>query len=405
VSTDGPDRAGPPSDAEGGRTAIVAMAVVVCAVLPVLLTGALAVQIRRELGLGPLEIGMATAAFFGAGALGSTLLGRLTQRLGPATGLRLSAGLSVVSGLGIALFATSVTSLFGLLAVAGLANAVSHPAANLALLQGVRPARQGFVFGIKQAAVPIAGLLAGLAVPAIALTVGWRVAFALGGGTALVMGVVAPLVVRRVEPPRQRGPVARLSVPLAPMLTLTAAAGLGAMAANSLGAFLVLSATESGLSEGGAGVLLSTSSAAGIAVRIAAGWLADRVTGGRLKGVAGLMLAGATGLALLAVPQPGTTIVGAIVAFALGWGWPGLFNFAVARTNPQAPATATGVVQTGIYIGASVGPWLFGTLVTASSYSVAWATMAAASTAGTLLMLAGRRGVVRARAAAATGPG
>jgi MFS family permease len=376
------------------------MAVVVCAVLPVLLTGALAVQIRRDLGLGPVEIGLATTSFFGAGALGSSLLGRMTQRLGPAAGLRLAAGLSVLSSLGIALFATSATILFSLLAVSGLANAVSHPAANLALLQGVRAARHGLVFGIKQSAVPIAGLLAGLAVPAIALTIGWRYAFAVGGVTALVMGVLAPLVVRRSEPPRARGPAARLTVPMWPMVTLTVAAGLGAMASNSLGAFLVLSATETGLSEGAAGVLLSVSSGAGIAVRVAVGWLADRVGSGRLKGVAGLMFAGAAGLALLAVPTTATTIIGGIVAFGLGWGWPGLFNFAVARANPDAPATATGVVQTGIYIGASLGPWLFGTLATAASYAVAWSTMASAAAAGTLLMLVGRRGVLRARAAA-----
>src|SRR5829696_7279082 len=57
--------------------------------------------------------------------------------------------------------------------IAGLANAVSHTAANLSLAREVPASRQGLSFGIKQAAIPVATLLAGLAVPTIAVTLGW----------------------------------------------------------------------------------------------------------------------------------------------------------------------------------------------------------------------------------------
>ena len=45
--------------------------------------------------------------------------------------------------------------------------------------------RQGLSFGVKQAAIPVSTLLAGAAVPTVALTLGWRWAFVLGGLRAM----------------------------------------------------------------------------------------------------------------------------------------------------------------------------------------------------------------------------
>ena len=66
-------------------------------------------------------------------------------------------------------------------------------------------------------------------------------------------------------------------------------------------------------------------------------------------------------------------MVGALVAFALGWGWPGLFNLAVVDRNREAPGSATGVSQTGIYVGAAAGPAAFGALAHTAGYGTAWA--------------------------------
>jgi predicted MFS family arabinose efflux permease len=66
-------------------------------------------------------------------------------------------------------------------------------------------------------------------------------------------------------------------------------------------------------------------------------------------------------------------VAGAFVAFALGWGWPGLFNLAVVDLNRNAPGAATGVTQTGIYVGAAGGPAAFGVVSAEAGYSAAWA--------------------------------
>lgn len=294
-----------PGGRAGVRTPALVLLVIVCGILPSLLTGALAVQIRQDLGMGPAAVGLATSYFFGAGALGSLLLGRLTERIGPAAALRLAALLSMCSSLGIAAAATTASRLFLFLAVSGFANAVAHPAANVALLDAVDPSRYGLVFGIKQSAVPVAALFAGAAVPAIALTIGWRYAFVAGGVVSLVVGALIPLVIAKTKMTERREKVVRrLTVGRGPMATLTIAAGLASMASNSLGMFLVLSAIDAGLGIASAGILLSVSSGLGIAVRVITGWLADRVGQGRLTAVAVLILTGAVGFGLLAIPAP-----------------------------------------------------------------------------------------------------
>ena len=67
-----------------------------------------------------------------------------------------------------------------------------------------------------------------------------------------------------------------------------------------------------------------------------------------------------------------TLIIGAILAYGLGWGWPGLFNLAIVRNNTVAPAAATGITQSGVYLGAVSGPLIFGSVVDDIGYPAAW---------------------------------
>ena len=65
------------------------------------------------------------------------------------------------------------------------------------------------------------------------------------------------------------------------------------------------------------------------------GWLADKRSGGHIAVVAGSLLLGAGGLALLAVPGALALVLGTVLGFGLGWAWPGLLQFAVVRLNPR----------------------------------------------------------------------
>jgi MFS family permease len=377
------------------RPVLLAVAVATAGVLPAFLTGGLAVQMREEFGFGVAALGLAVAAFFVCSSLASAVMGRLVERIGSRQGMRLSAIGSAASLLGIALLAGSWAGLVACLVLGGLANAVSHPATHLSLAREVPACRQGLSFGVKQAAIPAATLLAGLAVPGIAVTLGWRWAFA--GGAALALAVASLVPEASGSTPRRRERTREKDARVAPLLLLALGIGLGSTAATPLGAFIVESSVAAGLRVETAGLLLALGSAVNIVVRVLFGHLADGMSGGRLRLVAAMLGIGVAGFALLATGESGLIVPGALLAFGAGWGWPGLFNFAVVKTSPGAPAAATGITQTGASGGAALGPLVFGLVAEVTSYDVAWLGSGAMALAALVAILAGRRMLLRDR--------
>lgn len=384
------------SDRLDYRPIILAVAVATAGVLPAFLTGGLAVQLREELDFGSGALGLAVAAFFGFSAAMSAVMGRFVERIGAHRGMRLAVVGSAASLLGVAILARSWTGLVACLVLGGLANATTHPATHLSLARNVPAGRQGLSFGIKQAAIPTATLLAGLAVPTLALTVGWRWAFAGAAALALLVALAVPKEtaggVRRVKEARTG------DVPVAPLVLLALGIGLGSTAATPLGAFIVESSVETGLRPGTAGLLLALGSAFSIVVRVVLGNFADGMSGGRLRLVAAMLGIGVLGFALLSTGMGSLLVIGTLLGFGAGWGWPGIFNFAVVKTNPGAPAAATGITQTGASGGAALGPLIFGLVVEGSSYSTAWLVCGAFALAALAAILAGRHMLLRDRA-------
>lgn len=369
--------------------------------LPVFMLGGLSVQIGAELDFGPRGLGVATTAFFAVAALGSAAAGRVVQRLGAYPGVVATAALSGASLLGIAALASGWAMLVSLLVIGGLANAVAQPAANLLLAEEVPHHQQGLFFGVKQAAVPLASLLAGVSVPLMGLTVGWRWAFVLAAAGSMVLPLLAP---RWPSTPASER-VSR-STPVGqrlPLVILASGAMLAAAAVNSLAVFLVPSAVASGITESHAGYLLAIGSVLGIIARVMVGWRADLRLGGHLERVCMMLAVGAVGFSLLAVGAPLAVLaLATVLSFAAGWGWNGLFTFAVVREYPGAVATATGITQTGLWLGGMIGPLVFGIVATATSFPVAWLVAATALLVAGGVLLAGRQLLMRSahRAAA-----
>jgi MFS family permease len=171
------------------------------------------------------------------------------------------------------------------------------------------------------------------------------------------------------------------------------------MAANPLGAFVVESAVSTGIEVGRAGLLLALGSAVGICVRIVFGHLADKLNSGRLRLVAGMLAVGTVGFVLLASGAPSLLVAGVVIAYAAGWGWPGLFNFAIVRSNPRAPAAATGITQTGASGGAAAGPLAFGYIVEETSFGTAWMCSGVTALVAAAAILIGRNMLLRTRIA------
>lgn len=393
---------------------VAAIAVNTSCVLPVFLTGALSVQVRRSLRFDEVGLGAAVAAFFAAGAVSSAGLGHLAERRGAErvmTAAVLAAGGAMAA---VAVLSRSLWELVGFLAVAGVANGAAQPATNLFLARRVPVSRQGLAFGVKQAGVPVATLVGGLAVPAVALTVGWR--FAFGGAAAFALALVAfgislvrhdagmpaggpcegPVTRPHALRPAGRAPAAA-SPRLRQLAMLAVAMGLGAGAANALGAFIVSGGVASGWAPGAAGLVAAAGSLAGLASRLGSGLLADRRPRQRhFLVVASMLAGGALGDALLATGNSVAFLPAVLITFAAGWGWPGLFNFAVVQAYQRSPGTATGITQTGTYLGAVLGPLAFGLLAQDAGYPAAWLFAAAASVAAAGAMVVGGRALARA---------
>ena len=349
-------------------------AVTTACVLPSFLLGAMAVQVGRDLGFDASGVGYAFAVFFGAASLGSAPLGRLTEGRGPVLSLRVAALVSAGASLVVASTAQSLAGLMAPVAVAGAANALCQPAANLLIARAVPADRQGFAFAVKQAAVPFSTLLAGAAVPALALTVGWRWGFVGAAALSLASGAIlrADPTTGGAGPARTKSERRGSDVPFPVMAMLAVGIAFGAAAGGTLGSFLVSAAVDGGLSEGSAGWLLTAGSVAGIVVRLLAGMQADRRDGGHLRVVAIMLVLGAGAFALLAISEPWSYVVAGPLGFCTAWAWPGLFNLAVVRANPTRPAAATGITQTGTYIGAVSGPLLFGVIADHAGFRTAW---------------------------------
>ncbi|MFG3709411.1 MFS transporter [Micromonospora sp. NPDC049460] len=374
------------------RAAAGAVAVTIASVLPVFLVGGLAVQLGDDLGFSPAGLGLAVSVYFGVGALASVPSGRLVDRYGPAVVARCAILLSAGAMLAVAALARSYAVLVGLLALSAAANALGQLASNAALARHVPARRQGLSFGVKQAAIPVSTLLAGAAVPTVALTAGWRWAFVVAAGAALA---ALPAVPAREPRAGRTAAPARAGRATAALLVVGAAAMLAAAAANALGTFVVDSAVDRGLTPGLAGLTLTLGSAVCVTARVCAGWLADRRPAGHVAVIAGMLVVGAAGLGLLAVAGPAPLVLGVVLGFGLGWAWPGLMTFAVVRLHPQAPAAATSITQTGVYAGGCLGPLGLGGLAAHAGYPAMWLTAGAAMLAAAALMLTGSRLLTR----------
>jgi predicted MFS family arabinose efflux permease len=349
-------------------------------VLPGFLVGALALQIRGDLGGRLEQVAAGVSVFFLAGALATGVGGRLADRVGGTRALRGCMLMTAACLLAAAALAESLAALLALLALAGLSNAVLQPATNLFIAEEIPRERQGFGFGVKQSGIPGAIVISGLALPLLAIPLGWRATFAICAAGPLLVAFAM-----RGRPARETRRV-RAGRPSRALVLTAIGAALGTSGPSALSAYLVASAVDVGVAEGTAGLLAAFGSALSLAVRVSLGARADRRRAYGLDTVVLLLVAGASGFALMSTGALAPFVGGALLAFALGWGWPGLFNLSVVVGHPDAPGSASGVSQTGIYAGAAAGPALYGALYAETGYGTAWLAVALTSLLSALVL-------------------
>jgi cyanate permease len=280
----------------------------------------------------------------------------------------------------------------------GAAIGLAQPAANRLIVTGVPAKRRGMAFGVKQTSAPGASTLAGLSVPVIALTVGWRYAYVL----AAVLAVVVVFSVRRsVDGPAPGSRLTTRPPRIQDRMSLAVfglAFGLANAANSVMLAFYVDAAVDAGTSTSVAGSLLALASVAAIAVRLTTGIASDRMRSGHLHLCAYLMLAGAVGLGLLTTQQPLLMGVGLVVGLSGAWGLHAVFWFVLMNEYSATPGTATGLVATVGHTGGTLGPLLFGVVAQEVTYRAAWGMGSVfAIAAATMMLVLARRLARRGR--------
>ena len=340
--------------------------------LPQYLIGAVAVSIRQDFGFTSAELGLAVGASFGMAAVVTQLAGRVIDRVGALTGIRVSIAVLVASVLAIATVVQAAPLLIICMAGVGLAAGIGSPSFAGLVATGIPHSRQGTAFGLLTSAPQFAAFLAGLALPLIVEPFGWRIAFVIPAVIAVASLALMPRAkhLPGVSPHPARGVISlRRLQPIHVMAlagTLASAGGIG------MRSFLVVFAVAVGFSTSDAGLLLAAAGALALVSRIGIGVLGDRRPGDALMRTAGLMLISATGFVLMAIGADFTIIVGALLAGGLGWGWVAPMNLAVIQRYRDAPAAAMGTQMTGFFSGALIGPLLVGILIGTGGFTEAW---------------------------------
>lgn len=375
----------PVNSVSAQRALGVALSAQTVAMLPVFLMGSMAPFLLVDLGLSVFQLGLLVATFYGASAIGSATLARLSDRSSTWWVIRVALIVLTLLGLAMALIVQNSWSAAAVLLVAGLANGCIQPATNVLVSRFIPPHRQGLSYGLKQSAVPLATLLGGISVPLVVMFFGWRATFALTGLLTLAIILVIPRE-RSVPASSKRAEavISRLPRPL--LLKLALMSGLGAACANAMAAFLVPSITRSGFDPALAGMTLAAGSILSIAIRICAGHIADRMPVDLFNVVAIMFLGGAAGYLLLAFSETYALIFLATLAvFGMGWGWSGISILGISRASEGAVGAATGFTQSGVYIGAVIGPAMFGWIAEADSFAMAWVVLSIAAAAASLV--------------------
>jgi len=377
---------------------IATLAIQALVAMAVLAPPVLAPLAAPEMGLSAHTIGVYTSLIYAAACVAAASSGAPIRRHGA---IRLSQISLVLCGVGLALAATAFLPLVVLGAVVlGIGYGPVTPASSHLLIRQTPPHRRSLVFSLKQTGVPVGGALAGVAVPAFVLVLGWRGAALASAALCFALAVaVAPL--RRsldgdADPnaPVERGVAAAIRLVLQrPALRRLALASLAFSAMQlSFSSFVVTFLIERvRLDLVTAGGVMALAQAAGIGARILWGWVADRFLPPRLLLMAlGLTMAAAgaaTGLITETWPLGGTIAVTMLLG-ATALGWNGVYLAEVAQLAPAGAAgAATGGALSLTFLGIVIGPPIFSAIVaTSGSYRPAFVAAALATAASALTL-------------------
>ena len=305
----------------------------------------LAPEIAESLAIDTAAVGLYQSAAFVGAAFLTLLSGSLVLRHG---GVRVNQASVVLSAAGVGLAVVGSVPIVALgAALAGIGYGLATPAASHVLARVAPPARRGLVFSIKQSAVPLGGLVAGVLFPPVAERFGWVWAVALACALVASAAVIIQPLRARLDDDRDPVHRVRFDAPGQSVRLIFATPRLRpiALVAFSYGAmqlclfaFLVAYLVERvGLDLVTAGLMFSVMQGAGVAARIGWGWVSDRWISARplLAGLGVGTIASTVAATAFSEQWPlaGLAAVSAALG-ATGVGWNGVYLAEVSRAVP-----------------------------------------------------------------------
>ena len=359
--------------------------------------GPLAPVLKEDLNLTSTQVGslMSAAAF---GYMLSILPGGwATDRLGVRRLLAIGALAGGVFMLGM-FFVQSYYAALIIMAVSGFGTGCLLPSTTKGVVEWFPVNERATVMGLKQTSVNIAGIATSVMLPAVALAVGWRFGFIFLGALAICIGIFSLILYK--EPPATAKSSAVEGVSVVNVfpsdkgqsmrdllrskdIWLISFAGL-ALAAVEFGliAHLVLYLTEAlCVPVVTAGIILAVTQAGGIFGKPGAGFISDKLFGGRRRSVLSLW-GGIAGIICILIAFWGEVLSWALYpllfilgATAIGWG--GVYLTLVAElAGVHLTGRATAITGFAVVIGVMIGPMLFGYFVDKfHSYQLAWLSL------------------------------
>ncbi len=361
-------------------TLVQAMTAMAIVTVPVL-----APEIAASVDIDTAAVGVYQSVTFMGAAFLALLSGSLVLRHG---GVRVNQVSVMMAAAGVALAVTGSVPVIALGAVlAGMGYGLATPGASHVLARVTAVDRRGFVFSIKQSAVPLGGLVAGVLLPPIAEHAGWSWAVALASAMVLSAALLIQPLRARLDEDRNPAHRIRVTAPgqsirlilttpeLRPMALV--AFSFGAMQLSVVAFFVTFLVERSGLTLVTAGVLFSVMQGAGVVARVAWGWVMDRWITARV--LLALLGAGTIASTVAATTFSEAWPLAGIGAVSVALGltsiaWNGIYLAQISRVVPNeqvGPATGGALMFT--FLGIVAGPSSFGAILAATgSYTAAF---------------------------------
>ncbi len=356
--------------------------------------------LARDLSIGYGKLGLALAALNVTTAIFQAPIGFLVDRYGPTA--ILIAGQAVFAGAiaGVGLV-DGFPELLALMALAGLGNAVYHPADYAILASRVSDARMGRAFSVHTFGGYLGFAAAPVCIVTFAAWFGWRPALVLSGSLGLVLALIMiamrgliTVEERQLRPQRRSvGHDLRL-LTSPPMLLALLFFTLLAATQGGFNAFTVVFLEEVyGLSLVAANLPLTVFLFASTLGVLIGGWVADRTRRHAL--VAGLCFVAITVAAVLIaetrLPLVLVALLFAVAGIPAGLVAPARDMLLKAVTPPGATGKVFGFVTTGYNIGGFLAPPLFGLIIDRGAPELVFWLIAVLSMATLLAVVATAR--------------